>query len=560
MSKALHFALLTSVCASAASAADLPSRKPAYAPLPVLTSTWDGSYFGVNAGYTWTQSNSVNTEGFPGFGQGAPSALLATTLATTALQAGNGGGFAGGGQVGYNKQFGSFVVGWESDLQLFASGRKQAGAIGAAFDPNVGVTLGSVTGVSRQIDWLATSRVRAGFLVTPNLLLYATGGTATGGVKASTGLTQAYNAAGFYNNPGAGSYASTRVGYTLGGGAEWMFAPNWSVKAEYLYYDLGRATYGVTPATAFGQNLQSQAFGSSSVRFNGHLARLGFNYHWDWWTLAPKPAPSPQYAVWNGFYVGMNIGYGWSQNAGVSTIAAPSGENVFGFPNAPNAAAMLATFALPGAGSGAFSGGVQAGVNRQVGAFVLGWETDLQAFGSNRSQSGVVSAAPVNLNNIVITQLAGASRQIDWLSTSRARIGFLVTPTILLYGTAGFASGGVKASTNIVQTATGFFGAYVPVPGVGSYGQTRVGYTLGGGAEWAFAQNWSVKAEYLYYDLGRASYAVSPVGIAAPANGPNAAFSSVTPRASTRFNGSVVRAGLNYHWNWDPAPALVAKY
>ena len=121
------------------------------------------------------------------------------------------------------------------------------------------------------------------------------------------------------------------------------------------------------------------------------------------------------------------------------------------------------------------------------------------------------------------------------------------------------ASGGVKASTTITQTANIGF-AVSPVPGVGSYAQTRVGYALGGGGEWAFAQNWSVKAEYLYYDLGRATYAVSPVGIAAPINAPFTAVTSVTPSSSTRFNGHLVRAGVNYHWNWDPAPAVVAKY
>jgi outer membrane immunogenic protein len=90
-----------------------------------------------------------------------------------------------------------------------------------------------------------------------------------------------------------------------------------------------------------------------------------------------------------------------------------------------------------------------------------------------------------------------------------------------------------------------------------SISNTKVGWTAGGGAEWMFLPNWSVKVEYLYYDLGSlttadAVFAVAPV---APAVGLYAATQN-----KTRFNGSVVRAGIDYHFVWGAPAPVVAKY
>ena len=74
--------------------------------------------------------------------------------------------------------------------------------------------------------------------------------------------------------------SNTRPGWTAGGGLEWMFSPNWSVKAEYLYYDLGKVTFGVgglTLATAGATFFTDLPV--ASTRFNGHIVRVGLNYH-----------------------------------------------------------------------------------------------------------------------------------------------------------------------------------------------------------------------------------------------------------------------------------------
>jgi outer membrane immunogenic protein len=89
----------------------------------------------------------------------------------------------------------------------------------------------------------------------------------------------------------------------------------------------------------------------------------------------------------------------------------------------------------------------------------------------------------------------------------------------------------------------------------GSISNSRVGWTAGGGVEWLFAPNWSVKVEYLHYDIGRVTYGLSPLD---NFNTAGMLFTSGAPVASARFNGNIVRAGLNYHFTF-PAP-VVAKY
>jgi outer membrane immunogenic protein len=123
----------------------------------------------------------------------------------------------------------------------------------------------------------------------------------------------------------------------------------------------------------------------------------------------------------------------------------------------------------------------------------------------------------------------------------RGRLGIVANQNWLLYVTGGLAYGGVKANDSIVQTSTnGFSGA-----GFGSLSTTRAGWALGAGTEWMFAPKWSVKAEYLHYDLGTASFGSAPVGT------PTSAFFVGTPYqtnvTSVRFQGDMVRLGLNYH-------------
>jgi outer membrane immunogenic protein len=286
---------------SAAFAADLPSRAPppVYLPPPPVF-TWNGLYIGINAGYTWSDHNTVSTTtadafGNPALGGGPAFGVASAALATASVPA-RVDGFIGGGQIGYNLQFAnSFVVGIEADIQGIAASNgstlasSQVSVTGFPANP-IDQNLSS----RRRLDYLGTVRGRLGFTFTPTFLVYGTGGLAYGQTVASTSITQVVESAPALPNSYSsfGSFSNTRVGWTAGGGLEWLFAPNWSVKAEYLYYDLGSVTYGLSPLQNF--NTAGTLFTSgapvSRTRFNGHIARAGLNYHFNLWGPPPVVA------------------------------------------------------------------------------------------------------------------------------------------------------------------------------------------------------------------------------------------------------------------------------
>jgi outer membrane immunogenic protein len=125
--------------------------------------------------------------------------------------------------------------------------------------------------------------------------------------------------------------------------------------------------------------------------------------------------------------------------------------------------------------------------------------------------------------------------------------------------TAGIAYGKVTSSAGFTTTNT----AYITLTGLGpvwgtagSFSSTRTGWTIGGGGEWKFATNFSLKVEYLYYDLGSTNYSIGTSG-APVRSGAQAGLPWFTnaSTASTRFDGNIVRVGLNYEFGYAPASA-----
>jgi len=103
----------------------------------------------------------------------------------------------------------------------------------------------------------------------PDLLLYATGGLAVARIKTFDSIVAVADPNDFVRTSGS----STRVGWTVGGGAEWAFAPRWSVKAEYLYVNLGTFnTIGIDP------NFPTTPFLRHSHHLTEQIARVGVNY------------------------------------------------------------------------------------------------------------------------------------------------------------------------------------------------------------------------------------------------------------------------------------------
>jgi outer membrane immunogenic protein len=202
--------------AGTAAAADLSAGPYYRAPVPyaVPLFTWTGFYLGVNGGgafgsSTWDTAGSINTSG----------GLV-------------------GGTVGYNYQISHFVVGAEADIDWASiSGTTTTAACPA--------------GCKTSDSWLSTIRGRVGYSA-DRFLPYFTGGAALGNIDATTGplTTSASNA-----------------GWTVGAGLEFAFTPSWSIKAEYLYVNLGKFNCGFNCGGL-----------TDNVSFSANIVRGGINY------------------------------------------------------------------------------------------------------------------------------------------------------------------------------------------------------------------------------------------------------------------------------------------
>ncbi|QCK86262.1 porin family protein [Phreatobacter aquaticus] len=195
-----------------AQAADLGVRR-VEVPSAIMASgfSWTGFYAGVHAGYGWGRSTGTNP-----FGGQFPLSTSGALL---------------GAQVGYNYQINSLVLGVEADLAYTTIGGHTA------------------LGLTGRNNMLGSLRARAGFAVDRSLF-YVTGGL---GIQTAS-FTQGAGAAEKY----------TRFGWVLGAGYEYAITNNWTVKAEYMYYNFGTRTLGPIYA--------------GTLRSDGHTVKLGVNY------------------------------------------------------------------------------------------------------------------------------------------------------------------------------------------------------------------------------------------------------------------------------------------
>jgi outer membrane immunogenic protein len=214
-------------------AADLAARPYTKAPAPMVSpaTNWSGFYVGAMGGYGWSNSVSASVGG-----------VNLGTANTDALK----GGF-GGGTIGYNWQApgSQFVWGLEVDAAGGSIGYSET--FGPAVVRDRINAMGSVTG-----------RLGVAF---DSVLLYAKGGYAWANNKVSADVA------------GVNVFSQTRThsGWTVGGGLEWMFAPAWSAKAEYMYADFSKANYGAAllpPGVDVGASV--------------HTIKVGVNYHFGW--------------------------------------------------------------------------------------------------------------------------------------------------------------------------------------------------------------------------------------------------------------------------------------
>jgi outer membrane immunogenic protein len=222
---------------------------------------------------------------------------------------------------------------------------------------------------------------------------------------------------------------------------------------------------------------------------------------------------------WTGFYVGVNAGYTWGP------WDASSNQIIFD----------PSTTHSPKVDGGLV--GLQAGYNWQSGAWVYGLEGDIQITGAKDTDAWTApgAAAVVIIDDFLPGPAGGGPMsfthewKFPWFGTVRGRLGFVPADRWLLYVTGGLAVGEAKYNMTFSQPgAVRLFNPYFLSDEV-----TRVGWTVGAGVETAFANNWSVKLEYLYVDLG--TRAIDTVDV------DGAPF-----HVEYKIRNNIVRAGLNY--------------
>ena len=256
-------------------AADMPVKAP---PVPVVSVyNWTGFYVGGNIGYGWGENTNPGISAVDPNNQTnigpflSPAGIAPGFLSGNLYPNLNPSGVFGGGQVGYDKQFGKWVVGVVADIQ--AADFKAGGSV---VTPAV-ITCCNVTeSLSAKIDWFGTVRGKAG-IAANDWLFYGTGGLAYGDTRSNTG---------FFCTPGgvgcdfttigySGNRSEVRAGWAAGAGVSRAFG-NWNVGVEYLHIDLGRSS--VTAFSTTGSFTTTTI--AASQRFIEDTVRLTVNYKW----------------------------------------------------------------------------------------------------------------------------------------------------------------------------------------------------------------------------------------------------------------------------------------
>ncbi len=255
-------------------AADLSAKVYTKAP-PAVAAVydWTGFYIGGNIGYGWGENtnpaisvadgggaglNPFLTTGFPGF----PSGNLYPGLKPS--------GVFGGGQIGYDKQFGQWVLGVVADIQ--GADFKASGVVLTPATTCCNVT----ESISAKIDWFGTVRGKVG-IAANDWSFYGTGGLAYGEAKSTTALscTPGGVGCGAATIGFAGSASELKTGWAAGAGVAKAFG-NWNVGLEYLHMDLGRSSVTASSTTSFFTATTYTA----SQRFIEDMVRLSVNYKW----------------------------------------------------------------------------------------------------------------------------------------------------------------------------------------------------------------------------------------------------------------------------------------
>ena len=509
--------ILALIAAGPASAAD--QAMPILKAPPAAAWSWSGFYIGGHGGYGWAKDDFTNLNDHDPFFDIFFSGKF-PNFVTTGFDSK---GFLGGFQAGANWQSGAVVGGLEIDL----SGTGITGSKLTSPTPLITPFAQSAANWTQtdRFELLGSGRARLGYAAWPNVLFYGTGGLAW--TRLEQALDDSLATLSLFPPPVTNSVSaasvtpSWRFGWVAGVGGEARISDtNWLVRLEYLHYDFGNSGSSVTSSAAAGPAFLTTGDLTLDV------VRAGLSYKLDAPLVAAAgAAPGPMIFKaparvatpwsWSGFYLGAHGGYGWGHD--------PFNNAVAGVP-------------LSGIDSRGFLAGFQAGGNWQSGSVVGGLEIDLSGTDINGSTSNATSGAGT-------TTVASQTDKIERLGSARARLGYLATPSVLIYGTGGLAwtrlvqtadssafTAGAPTTTSAVATPSWQFGW---VAGIGV--ESRLGDT-----------NWLGRVEYLHYDFGDAG-GTSEVDTA----GGVVTFTSSSSLG--HLTTDVVRAALSYKLDWPPA-------
>jgi outer membrane immunogenic protein len=560
---------------AAAHSADMPVKAPP--PAAASAYSWAGTYVGLNAGASLDRDNlgqlRLTSPGFVfidpnGAFAGFPSPFFGFPGGFQSVpfnQSRAGVSFIGGGQAGHNWQSGNIVYGLEGDVQGLRS-RDSISASLLEFTPGLfptaNITRNTFANFSIERQWEASLRGRFGYAWGDRLLAYATGGLAVTSIKTATNYTfqtiigpalAPFPAAPPQNFSAAGvGSRQDYLGVTFGGGLEYALTNNLSIGGEYRFTDFGKRNVILGVAPGAGVLLPP-----TSVELPVHLfsqqvtARL--NYHFgapsDDYAAVTKNAkitkapvtPTPA-SNWTGCYVGGYAGVAWSRSP-VDTFDPSTDRSVFGPPPF-----LQTTFYDSSAGESArpapYSydlnaggmGGGTLGCNWQAPSSRLVWGVE--------AEGGVMhlTATVNNAYNLAFgfNDTTDSTKVGNLYGVVAGRVGHSVDQMLFyLKGGVGFTH--VAAESLDLCSTTGATCSSQTLIARGSANPAF--FVAGGGAEWAFTEKWSAKAEYLYLGLDNTFAACGPGG--GRLFVPNLTFCS-----NHSLDGiHTVKVGLNYKLN-----------
>jgi iron complex outermembrane receptor protein len=508
---------------------------------PVVAAwSWAGPYIGGNTGYSAGRSKTTAAFSDP------TGAALFTAASTENLS-----GIIGGIQGGYNWQWGNWVVGIEADVQISGEGATPRYVCpGAICNPTISfdAPVSASFDQGPKLDSFGTLRGRFGTAVTPEVMVYGTGGLAVGSIRSTATLSgTAIDANGIpFPISNNASTLTHRLGWTAGAGMEGRLFGNVTGKIEYLYMDFGTVSSVVdnplngTPITFTGNS-----------HITDNIVRAGVNYKFapaigGYEVLAiaapilskvmpvkaPLGAPVAVAWAWAGPYLGTNIGYSMGKTR-TDTVFSDmvAGTPLFASSRSDDLRGVI--------------GGLQAGYNWSAGPWlVAGIESDIQFSAQKANPEFGCPTALCNVALVGFDAPVGAAfdrdLKLEWFGTVRGRIGATVTPDAMAYVTGGLAVAEIKTAGTIAGFSPGADDDGNPIvspAAVNFYShKVKTGAAVGAGVEAHLGGSVTGKIEYLYLDFGTVS-----VAGANPLNG-----TPVAVAFNSRVTDHLLRVGINY--------------